>query len=192
MAAIEERAEEHLMAVAAARGSNGTDPLLARFRRLTARETRLLILSADGHSHSEAAQALGVSPGNVANSLSRVRRKLGVPRGQKLNDFLGKAPELADVLTPLRGAEPVSDTRDARRRRDVLRVTIGELQRLGAVTRRRAAALHLLGGDPTDQAVRREEVAMIDRIADLIDDAVEQALREARREHRREPGDVRR
>lgn len=161
--------------------ARGSDEVLSRFHRLTPRELHLLILSVDhDHSYSELAQVLGVSRANVANTVSRVRRKLGVAHGQKLTDFVAAAPELAELVAPLRETEPVNWPQVARRRKDVLRVTIAELEGLASRARRRAAALASLGDVPGDLLLRREEAAMVDRVADLIENAVAQALREAR------------
>lgn len=165
------------------RRADEPDTLLARFHRLTQREVRLLILSVgDQHSYAELAEALGVSHNNVANSLARIRRKLGVAPGQKLTAFVAAAPELAEVLLPHRAADTPSAPEVSRRRKDVLRVTIADLERLAGRTRQRAVALESLGDEGEELVARREEAAMVDRIADVIEGAIAQILREVRQD----------
>jgi DNA-binding CsgD family transcriptional regulator len=157
------------------------DMFLRRFRGLTPREVRLAILVVhDGLTYEALGRTLGVSRGSVANTMQAVRRKLAVPRSEDLAAFFARTPSLREALPPALPVEvaPPAAGRE-HRRKDVLRVTIAELETVAIRARRRAAALAALGtGD--DEADRMEESAMARRVAERVEQLLVELLAEIR------------
>lgn len=152
---------------------------VSRFRRLTSREVRLLLLAVqDGLSYRELGEALGITRGNVARTMQAIRRKLAVPRMQDLGSFVRSNPTLAATVFGPRPARGIGETRtEERRRQDLLRVTLDELKAVAIRASRRAAsleALPVLDDDPVSS--EPNEAPLIRQMADLIDAAAVQAL----------------
>lgn len=157
---------------------------LSRFRRLTPREVRLLVLTVqDGLSYRELSEALGVTRGNVATTMQAIRRKLAVPRMQDLGGFVRDNPTLAAALFGALPEVAASYPRPAdRRREDLLRVTVEELKAVAVRARYRAASLERLPVLDDDEAGSRgDEALLVRQVADLAEIAVAQALAAVRR-----------
>lgn len=156
---------------------------LSRFRRLTPRQVRLLILTVqDGLSYRELSEALGVTRGNVATTMQSIRRKLAVPRRQDLGGFVQDNPTLAAALFGSRPEAVVSyPTVEDRRRKDLLRVTVEELKAVALRARHRAASLERLPVLDDDEAGSRgDEASLVRQVAELVDTAAGQGLTAAR------------
>lgn len=158
------------------------DLFVSRFRRLTAREIRLLILVVNERmSYRELGEALGISRANIANAMQSTRRKLAVPGHMDLGTFIQRMPSLAAMLASEETLEAVATNREERRRRDLLRVTIGELEMVAVRARSRAAILERLPLSETDDAAERmNEAVTIRHIATIAEAGVKQALEHAR------------
>ena len=156
------------------------DPFLARFASLTDRELRMLVLAVEEDlTPSRLSNVLGVSPASVANAMAGIRRKLAVPLRQDLKTFVASTPGLSELVAAIEIPDPPSADVD-RRTRDVLRITIAELEALARRASRRAAALGTLT-EADRSGVARDEARRINEIAELLDQATHEALAIARR-----------
>lgn len=161
------------------------DPFASRFRRLTPREVRLLILVVeDGLGYSELAEALGVGRGNISATMQSIRRKLAVPRMKDLAAFVRSTRPLNEALSAAKTAPP-SPRHPAvdRRERDLLRMTITELQSVAATAQRRATAIERLhgGGDVSADPTTSEEAHLLRAVSELVRQAATDAVRLVRR-----------
>ena len=163
--------------------SDAADMVVSRFRRLTEREVRLLVLIVqDRLGCQELACVLGMTTGGLASARQRVRRKLAVPPYQDLEVFVRSMPRLGVILASDQhdgGAGTAGP--ESRRHKDVLRVTIEELQSVATRARRRSAALEALPCRDEDAEQRHDEAAMAARVAEIVEAAVAAVLNEARR-----------
>lgn len=161
---------------------HAVDVYLSRFRGLTPRQVRLLILVVqDGLGYRELSATLGITRSNVATTMQSVRRKLAVPRHQDLACFVRSIPSLSAVFVSDEATEAANfEGEDARRRQDLLRMTIDDMKAVAVRARRRAASLERLPIFDDDAATRSDEIRTIRRVAELADVAVFQALTEAR------------
>lgn len=160
------------------------DQFASRFRRLTPREVRLLILVVeDGLGYADLAKALGVGRGNIAGTMQSIRRKLAVPRMKDLADFVRSTRPLNQALSAAKTAPPPRPAALDRRERDLLRMTITELQTVAATARRRATALDRLhgGGDVHGDPTSTEEAHLLRDVSELAGWAANEAVRIARR-----------
>src|SRR3954471_2655498 len=103
-----------------------------RVAALSPRERRVLVLLAENLPVDEISVAMGVSAQQVAGVRQTLRRKLAVPPGVRLGDFLHQITELLPLAQI--EAQPPAVTeqhKDAERRRQLLlRRTIQELESL--------------------------------------------------------------
>ena len=151
----------------------------ARFRRLTARELRLLVLVIDGGPrHREISETLGVSRGSVANAIASIRRKLAVPSHEDLRQFVLSVPELATLVREVDSSDLAAATIE-RRERHVLRTTITEIEAMAQRVRRRADALGVAAGSDAREELAAETCTVLS-IAELIDQLLDQAVSLAR------------
>jgi DNA-binding CsgD family transcriptional regulator len=163
-----------------------------RFRqlaeRLTPREWRVLALVLEGRSTQQACESIGIAPGTFESHKQAIRRKLGVPRGKRLEAYLREFSDLLPVeIRPERpaAASPPDEYAD-RRIRWLLRLTLDELNEVAQNAGMRA---QLLG-----QTVRRITSADADEAKREIDDlqfvaaelraTAERLLREIRERNR--------
>jgi DNA-binding CsgD family transcriptional regulator len=162
-----------------------------RFRqlaeRLTPREWRVLALVLEGRSTQQACESIGIAPGTFESHKQAIRRKLGVPRGKRLEAYLREFSDLLPVeIRPGRSAQPPPDEYADRRIRWLLRLTLDELNEVAQNAGMRA---QLLG-----QTVRRITSADADEAKREIDDlqfvaaelrlTAERLLREIRERNR--------
>jgi DNA-binding CsgD family transcriptional regulator len=139
-----------------------------RFRqlaeRLTPREWRVLALVLEGRSTQHACESIGIAPGTFESHKQAIRRKLGVPRGKRLEAYLREFSELLpEEFRPERSATaPPPDEYADRRIRWLLRLTLDELNEVAQNAGMRA---QLLG-----QTVRRITSADADEAKREIDD----------------------
>ena len=127
-----------------------------RFRqlaeRLTPREWRVLALVVEGRSTQQACESIGIAPGTFESHKQAIRRKLGVPRGKRLEaylrEFSDELPlEFRPAEKPERELRAVTADQADRRIRWLLRLTLDELNEVAQNAGMRA---QLLG-----QTVRR-------------------------------------
>lgn len=152
----------------------------ARFRRLTARELRLLVLVIEhGMRFRDVSEILGVSRGSVANAIASIRRKLAVPSHEDLRHFVMSVPELASLVGEANPSE-LATAEIERREQHVLRTTITEIEAMAQRVRRRAEALGMAAGSDAREELGAE-VRTVLSIAELIDQLRDQAMTLARR-----------
>lgn len=163
-----------------------------RFRqlaeRLTPREWRVLALVLEGRSTQQACESIGIAPGTFESHKQAIRRKLGVPRGKRLEAYLREFSDLlpAEIRPERPAAQAPPDEYADRRIRWLLRLTLDELNEVSQNAGMRA---QLLG-----QTVRRITSADADEAKREIDDlqfvaaelrtTAERLLREIRERNR--------
>lgn len=140
-----------------------------RFRqlaaRLTPREWRVLALVLEGRSTQQACESIGIAPGTFESHKQAIRRKLGVPRGKRLEAYLREfTDELPAEMRPEKpaAATPPPDEYADRRIRWLLRLTLDELHEVSNNATMRA---QLLG-----QTIRRIRSVEADEAKQEIDD----------------------
>lgn len=152
------------------------DDLSSRIKNLTPREARIFLLSGEDLSVQDIADALDLTSSVMAGARQRIRRKLGVPRGSTLVEFLDR-PGVREEARLVEQATPANGEPD-RRQNHALRAAIHELDQ--AVRRVDAKARALLAtvdaADPDQREAITAEAALIttlaDRLLDLRDDAI--------------------
>jgi DNA-binding CsgD family transcriptional regulator len=116
-----------------------------RAKRLTPREWRVVALSIEGVAAEDACAALGVAEGTLKSHKQAIRRKLGVPRGKRLERHLRENLEaLPPGIRPTVAAAaqtPVDPAIAERRVRLLLRLTLQELMEVADNADLRAALL---------------------------------------------------
>jgi DNA-binding CsgD family transcriptional regulator len=143
-----------------------------RAKRLTPREWRVVALSIEGVPSEEACSALGIAEGTLKSHKQAIRRKLGVPRGKRLERHLREnldaipasmRPTAAAALQQA-GADP---SVLERRVRLLLRLTLEELLEVADNAELRAALLEQtvqrVASEDADEA--RREVSDLQVVA---------------------------
>ncbi len=136
-----------------------------RAKRLTPREWRVVALSIEGVAAEDACAALGVAEGTLKSHKQAIRRKLGVPRGKRLERHLRENLEaLPAGIRPTvaaAGPAPVDASIAERRVRLLLRLTLQELLEVADNADLRAALLQQtvarISSDDADDARREVE-----------------------------------
>lgn len=149
------------------------DPDIAdRASRITPQEWRVIALSIEGVAQNEACEALGIAPGTLESHKQAIRRKLGIPKGERFEKFVRdnfageiKIPEPKGAAEP----QPVEKRIQDRRVRWLLRITLQELQEVAMSAGLRAQLLQetvkrVGKGDGDPEA--RSEVEDLQRLAD--------------------------
>ena len=122
------------------------DPTIAeRATRITPQEWRVIALAIEGVAPSAVCEALGIALGTLESHKQAIRRKLGIPKGQRFEAFVRDhfagelpTPEQAKprAVKPSAPGERPQD----RRVRWLLRITMQELQELAMSAGLRAAS----------------------------------------------------
>ncbi|HEX9713864.1 MAG TPA: hypothetical protein VGB52_15085 [Actinomycetota bacterium] len=152
------------------------DPDIAgRASRITAQEWRVIALAIEGVPQSEACEALGIAAGTLESHKQAIRRKLGIPKGERFEKFV-RDHFAGEIQMPeaKRDAEakPVEKRFQDRRVRWLLRITLQELQEVAMSAGLRAQLLsetvkRVGKGEEDDEA--RSEVADLQRLADDLE-----------------------
>lgn len=119
--------------------------LESRAERLTPREWRVVALVIEGVPTSQACERLGIASGTFESHKQAIRRKLGIPRGERLEKhlqvFAGNIPDEQQKLSlaqpEVRSQEPPGE----RRIRLLYRMTIDELTEVAGSAELRATLL---------------------------------------------------
>lgn len=115
-----------------------------RAERLTPREWRVVAMILEGVPASQACESLGIAPGTFESHKQAIRRKLGLPRGERMEKHLqplaGSMPDAARE-EPERAAKVPADEEGERRVRLLLRMTIDELKEVAGSADLRAGLL---------------------------------------------------
>lgn len=120
------------------------DELESRAERLTPREWRVVALVIEGVPTSQACERLGIAAGTFESHKQAVRRKLGIPRGERLEKHLqGLAGHVPAAAEPAQRAhEPARiDDPSERRVRLLYRMTLDELVEVAGSAELRATLL---------------------------------------------------
>jgi DNA-binding CsgD family transcriptional regulator len=166
-----------------------------RARRLTPREWRVVALSIEGVASEDACQALGIAEGTLKSHKQAIRRKLGVPRGKRLErhlrENLDALPEgIRPTVTAAAARQaPVDAAVMERRVRLLLRLTLQELLEVADNADLRAALLlqtvQRIASEDADDA--RREVEDLQMAAKEIRSTFERVRAEIRERGRKGP-----
>lgn len=123
------------------------DPdIAARASRITPQEWRVIALAIEGVAPAQACEALGIAAGTLESHKQAIRRKLGIPKGERFEAFVRQnfaagieIPEKSVEKKPVR--EPVAQDVADRRVRWLLRITLEEMTELAASAGLRAQLL---------------------------------------------------
>ena len=146
-----------------------------RAKRLTPREWRVVALSIEGVAAEDACAALGVAEGTLKSHKQAIRRKLGVPRGKRLERHLREnlealPPGIRPTVSAAAQQAAVDPAVMERRVRLLLRLTLQELLEVADNAELRAALLQQtvqrIASEDADDA--RREVEDLQRAAKEI------------------------
>ena len=119
-----------------------------RSSRLTPREWRVVALVIEGMPTSQACDLLGIASGTFESHKQAIRRKLGIPRGERLEKYLqmfsGRIPEPEPepLEHAIAAAAPArTSPGNERRVRLLFRMTLEELQEVAGNAELRASLL---------------------------------------------------
>jgi hypothetical protein len=161
------------------------DPdIAARASRITPQEWRVIALSIEGVAAAQACEALGIAAGTLESHKQAIRRKLGIPKGERFENFV-RVHFAAGVELPEKAAgerrppkEPVEPSVADRRVRWLLRITLEEMAELGAAAGLRAQLLEQtvtrMGSENADEA--QTEVDDLKQIAEDLRALEQQTL----------------
>ena len=148
------------------------DDFAERAKRLTPREWRVVALAIEGVAAEDACAALGVAEGTLKSHKQAIRRKLGVPRGKRLERHLREHLDaLPASMRPTAEAAAqqaiVEPSVIERRVRLLLRLTLNELLEVAENAELRAVLLEQtvqrISSEDADDA--RREVAELQMTA---------------------------
>lgn len=119
--------------------------LASRASRITPQEWRVIALSIEGVSPAIACEALGIAAGTLESHKQAIRRKLGIPKGERFEAFV-RANFAEGVPIPSKEERaptppPTDDKHADRRVRWLLRITLQEIQEVGTSSGLRAQLL---------------------------------------------------
>src|SRR5438552_7128421 len=158
--------------------------MVDRASRITPQEWRVIALAIEGVAPSAACEALGIALGTLESHKQAIRRKLGIPKGQRFEAFV--RDNFAEGV-PLpedhkQAARPVDKSIQDRRVRWLLRITLQELSEVAMSAGLRAQLL--------EQTVRRmgsgdigeaqNEVEDLQRIAKQAQELYDRILEDIR------------
>jgi hypothetical protein len=151
------------------------DPSITeRASRITPQEWRVIALSIEGVPQQEACDALGIAAGTLESHKQAIRRKLGIPKGERFEKFVRDnfAGEIPIPESKVREPHPVDKRVQDRRVRWLLRITLQELQEValsaGLRSQLLAETVKRVGRDDDDEA--RSEVDALKHLAEQLDE----------------------
>ena len=160
----------------------GTDTSRERYRRLTPREARVLVLMINGASTTDIADVLGVGRGTINGIRQSIRRKLAIPARADLPDFVSRLPGLGEHLRNV--AEPIVVPRPTADRRSnlVLRAALRDLDAAAVRVAAKSRALTTLAESSSadDRERMLEEAELVASIAGELTEVHGRALALAR------------
>lgn len=161
-----------------------SDSLADRASRITPQEWRVIALAIEGVSPSAACEALGIALGTLESHKQAIRRKLGIPKGQRFEQFVrDNFAEGVPLPDETRQAPRIVDkTTQDRRVRWLLRITLQELSEVAMSAGLRAQLLEqtvsrMSNGD-NEEAKR--EVEELQGIAESLQKLYDQTLKDIR------------
>jgi hypothetical protein len=163
-----------------------SDSLADRASRITPQEWRVIALSIEGVSPTSACEALGIALGTLESHKQAIRRKLGIPKGQRFeqyvrDNFAEGVPLPEERSTPSEPRAVDKQTQD-RRVRWLLRITLQELSEVALSAGLRAQLLEQtvarMGQRDSDEAAR--EVMELQGIAKSLKELFDKTLADIR------------
>jgi DNA-binding CsgD family transcriptional regulator len=122
--------------------------IAARASRITPQEWRVIALSIEGVPAASACEALGIAAGTLESHKQAIRRKLGIPKGERFEAFVREhfatgidVPDKGEAKAAAAKELPVESAHADRRVRWLLRITLEEMAELGAAAGLRAQLL---------------------------------------------------
>ena len=151
------------------------ESLAERIGRITPQEWRVIALAIEGVAPAAACEALGIAMGTLESHKQAIRRKLGIPKGQRFEAFV-RDNFAEGVPIPEAGPrrEPQQRTVDKetqdRRVRWLLRITLQEMQELSMSAGLRAQLLEQTSRrmGSNDEGEAMSEVKDLQAIADEL------------------------
>lgn len=165
----------------------GDEEFSERAKRLTPREWRVVALSIEGVPAEDACAALGIAEGTLKSHKQAIRRKLGVPRGKRLERHLREhlealPPGIRPTVAAAAEQAPIDPSIAERRVRLLLRLTLQELLEVADNADLRAALLQQtverIASQDADDA--RREVEELQAAAREIRDTFERVRADIR------------
>lgn len=158
-----------------------------RTARITPQEWRVIALSIEGVAPSAACEALGIAMGTLESHKQAIRRKLGIPKGQRFEVYVRETfaqgiPLEEHPPPPKREPQVVDKQTQDRRVRWLLRITLQELQEVGMSAGLRAQLLEQttqrMGAADVEEAKR--EVEDLRMIAEDLQELFKKSLEQIR------------
>jgi len=141
------------------------DPsMVDRASRITPQEWRVIALSIEGVSPSQACEALGIALGTLESHKQAIRRKLGIPKGVRFEAFVRENFAEGVAIPDVQKKEPrvVDKQTQDRRVRWLLRITLQELQEVSVSAGLRAQLL--------EQTVARMNPSQMDEASSEVEE----------------------
>jgi DNA-binding CsgD family transcriptional regulator len=146
------------------------DAMVDRASRITPQEWRVIALAIEGVAPSAACEALGIALGTLESHKQAIRRKLGIPKGVRFEQYVRENfGEGVPVQTEAQKREPrvVDKATQDRRVRWLLRITLQELSEVSVSAGLRAQLLEqtVARMNPSATAEAAREVQDLQQIA---------------------------
>jgi DNA-binding CsgD family transcriptional regulator len=146
------------------------DEMVDRASRITPQEWRVIALAIEGVAPSAACEALGIALGTLESHKQAIRRKLGIPKGVRFEQYVRENfGEGVPVPAETQKREPrvVDKATQDRRVRWLLRITLQELSEVSVSAGLRAQLLEqtVARMNPSATAEASREVEDLQQIA---------------------------
>jgi DNA-binding CsgD family transcriptional regulator len=146
------------------------DEMVDRASRITPQEWRVIALAIEGVAPSAACEALGIALGTLESHKQAIRRKLGIPKGVRFEQYVRENfGEGVPVPAETQKREPrvVDKATQDRRVRWLLRITLQELSEVSVSAGLRAQLLEqtVARMNPSATAEAAREVQDLQQIA---------------------------
>src|ERR1051325_6231569 len=140
--------------------------MVDRASRITPQEWRVIALSIEGVSQSDACEALGIALGTLESHKQAIRRKLGIPKGLRFEQFV-RDNFAEGVEVPEKKEKVTEKHAQDRRVRWLLRITLEEASELSMSAGLRAQLLEqtVARMGTVDSAEAQSEVEELRQIA---------------------------
>ena len=150
------------------------ESLADRVARITPQEWRVIALAIEGVSPTAACEALGIAMGTLESHKQAIRRKLGIPKGQRFEAFVrdnfAEGVPIPEMEPQRRDKQPVDKATADRRVRWLLRITLQEMSEVAMSAGLRAQLLEQtakrMGGDADHETM--SEVHDLQTISDEL------------------------
>jgi DNA-binding CsgD family transcriptional regulator len=146
------------------------DEMVDRASRITPQEWRVIALAIEGVAPSAACEALGIALGTLESHKQAIRRKLGIPKGVRFEQYVRENfGEGVPIPAETQKREPrvVDKATQDRRVRWLLRITLQELSEVSVSAGLRAQLLEqtVARMNPSATAEASREVEDLQQIA---------------------------